>query len=50
MRALTLKSCDILMKLPMKGKIESLNAAVAGSVALYLAYLARSKDPKGLHK
>ena len=43
MRPLTAKSCDILMKLPMKGKIESLNAAVAGSVALYLAYLARSK-------
>jgi len=43
MRPLTAKSCDILMKLPMKGKIESLNAAVAGSVALYLTYLARTK-------
>ena len=43
MRPLTVKSCDILMKLPMMGKIESLNAAVAGSVALYLAYLARNK-------
>ena len=32
MRPLTAKSCDILMKLPMKG-----------SVALYLAYLARAK-------
>jgi 23S rRNA (guanosine2251-2'-O)-methyltransferase len=41
MRPLTVKSCDILMRLPMKGQIESLNAAVAGSVALYLAYLAR---------
>ncbi len=37
------KKCDIVLKLPMKGKIESLNAAVAGSVALYLAYLARQK-------
>lgn len=37
------KKCDILMKLPMKGKVESLNAAVAGSVALYLAYLARQR-------
>jgi len=27
----------------MRGKIESLNAAVAGSVALYLAFLARNK-------
>ncbi len=35
------KKCDILLKLPMKGRIESLNAAVAGSVALYLAYLSR---------
>ena len=43
MRPLTVKSCDILMKLPMKGQIESLNAAVAGSVALYLTYLARQK-------
>lgn len=38
---LTRKKCDVVLKLPMKGKIESLNAAVAGSVALYLAYLAR---------
>ena len=36
------KKCDIVLKLPMKGKIESLNAAVAGSVALYLAYLNRA--------
>jgi 23S rRNA (guanosine2251-2'-O)-methyltransferase len=36
------KKCDIVLKLPMKGRIESLNAAVAGSVALYLAYLSRS--------
>ena len=43
MRPLTRKSCDLLMKLPMQGEIESLNAAVAGSVALYLAYLARNK-------
>ncbi len=39
---LTRKKCDILLKLPMRGEIESLNAAVAGSVALYLAYLARN--------
>jgi 23S rRNA (guanosine2251-2'-O)-methyltransferase len=41
---LTRKKCDILLKLPMRGEIESLNAAVAGSVALYLAYLARIGD------
>ena len=45
MRRLTRESCDLLMKLPMEGQIESLNAAVAGSVALYLAYLERS-NPK----
>jgi 23S rRNA (guanosine2251-2'-O)-methyltransferase len=27
--------CDLLIRLPMRGHIESLNAAVAGSVALY---------------
>src|SRR5512138_600946 len=40
-RQLVRSKCDIVLKLPMRGKIESLNAAVAGSVALYLAYLAR---------
>lgn len=39
---LTRKKCDIVLKLPMRGRIESLNAAVAGSVALYLAYLNRN--------
>lgn len=43
MRSLVAKSCDILMKLPMVGQIESLNAAVAGSVALYMALMARQK-------
>ncbi|MDP2976829.1 MAG: 23S rRNA (guanosine(2251)-2'-O)-methyltransferase RlmB, partial [Anaerolineales bacterium] len=46
MRPLVRQSCDLLMKLPMVGKIESLNAAVAGSVALYLAYLARERKSK----
>lgn len=43
MRPLVRQSCDVLMSLPMQGKIESLNAAVAGSVALYLAYFARQR-------
>jgi len=42
-RQLIRSKCDIVLKLPMRGQIESLNAAVAGSVALYLAYLARNK-------
>ena len=43
MRQLVRKSCDLLLQLPMYGKIESLNAAVAGSIALYLAMQAREK-------
>lgn len=43
-RQLTRAKCDIVLKLPMRGQIESLNAAVAGSVALYLAYLARNNS------
>lgn len=41
MRQLVERSCDLLMRLPMRGKIESLNAAVAGSIALYLIWQAR---------
>ena len=41
-RQLTRAKCDIILQLPMRGQVESLNAAVAGSVALYLAYLART--------
>jgi len=41
-RQLTRSKCDIILQLPMCGQIESLNAAVAGSVALYLAYLNRN--------
>ena len=43
-RQLTRAKCDIVLKLPMGGRVESLNAAVAGSVALYLAYLARNNS------
>jgi 23S rRNA (guanosine2251-2'-O)-methyltransferase len=43
MRPLVRKSCDFILRLPMRGQIESLNAAVAGSVGLYLAYLTRNQ-------
>lgn len=36
-RRLVLERCDIVASLPLLGQIESLNAAVAGSVALYEA-------------
>lgn len=42
LRRLVRESCDVLLSLPMRGQIESLNAAVAGSVALYLAWQARN--------
>ena len=41
MRKLTRSSCDFLLKLPMRGEVDSLNAAVAGSIALYLVWQAR---------
>lgn len=44
MRSLVRKSCDQLLRLPMRGRIESLNAAVAGSIALYLAWEGRGYD------
>jgi 23S rRNA (guanosine2251-2'-O)-methyltransferase len=37
MRPLVRRSCDIVARLPMTGRMESLNAAVSGSIALYLA-------------
>lgn len=46
MRTLVRKSCDMLMRLPMHGKVESLNAAVAGSVALYFAWQGRGFNTK----
>jgi 23S rRNA (guanosine2251-2'-O)-methyltransferase len=53
MRLLVRKSCDLLVRLEMVGKVESLNAAVAGSIALYLArqkrnasYLAKNTQPR----
>ncbi|MGV8049147.1 MAG: 23S rRNA (guanosine(2251)-2'-O)-methyltransferase RlmB [Anaerolineaceae bacterium] len=41
LRELVRKSCDELLRLPMVGKVESLNAAAAGSIALYLVRQAR---------
>lgn len=41
MRHLIRQKCDFLGQLPMRGRVDSLNAAVAGSIALYLALQAR---------
>jgi 23S rRNA (guanosine2251-2'-O)-methyltransferase len=41
MRLLVHDSCDVLLRLPMRGQVESLNASVAGSVALYMTWQRR---------
>jgi 23S rRNA (guanosine2251-2'-O)-methyltransferase len=47
MRRLVKSSCDFLLALPMRGKIDSLNASVAGSIALYLVWEARGYRGRG---
>ncbi len=44
MRRLVRESCDFLVRLPMRGRVESLNAAVAGSVLLYAIWAARGYE------
>ncbi|MBN2469228.1 MAG: 23S rRNA (guanosine(2251)-2'-O)-methyltransferase RlmB [Anaerolineae bacterium] len=41
MRRLVRDTCDMLVTLPMRGHVESLNVATAGSIALYAAWQAR---------
>jgi 23S rRNA (guanosine2251-2'-O)-methyltransferase len=41
MRRLVRDTCDLLLSLPMRGKVASLNVATVGSVALYAAWQAR---------
>lgn len=41
MRRLVVETCDLLVRLPMRGHIGSLNVSVAGSIVLYEAWSAR---------
>ena len=41
LRRLVREKCDFLVKLPMRGRVGSLNAATAGSIVLYAAWQAR---------
>jgi len=41
LRELVRNKCDDLISLPQYGQLDSLNAAVAGSIALFLARQAR---------
>jgi 23S rRNA (guanosine2251-2'-O)-methyltransferase len=43
LRRLVREKCDQLISLPRLGKVDSLNAAVAGSIALYVMHTARTK-------
>ncbi|MFD3165027.1 23S rRNA (guanosine(2251)-2'-O)-methyltransferase RlmB [Herpetosiphon sp. NSE202] len=40
---LTRERCDLLLRLPMRGKVASLNAATAGSIILYHAWRVRAQ-------
>ena len=42
MRRLTAETCDLLVRIPMRGRIGSLNVSVAGSIVLYAAWSARA--------
>jgi len=44
MRRLVRERCDFLIRLPMRGRISSLNASVAGSIALYEIWRQRGSD------
>ena len=44
MRRLVRESCDFLVKLPMRGQVDSLNAAVAGSIVMYEILRQRMKN------
>jgi 23S rRNA (guanosine2251-2'-O)-methyltransferase len=42
MRPLVKKQCDVLMHIPQTGRINSLNASVAGAVVMYEVFRQRS--------
>ncbi len=41
MRRLVRETCDFLLRLPMRGRVESFNAAIAGSILIFEAWQAR---------
>ncbi len=47
MRRLTRETCDFLVKLPMCGSVSSLNAGVAGAIAMFEVLRQRNKAEKG---
>lgn len=45
LRRLVMDKCDLLVRIPMRGRINSLNVAVAGSLVLYQRPFAASNEP-----
>jgi 23S rRNA (guanosine2251-2'-O)-methyltransferase len=46
MRQLTRKTCDVLVRLPMLGAVESLNVSVASGICLYEALRQRTPSKR----
>jgi 23S rRNA (guanosine2251-2'-O)-methyltransferase len=46
MRRLTRESCDLLVRIPMKGEVESLNVSVAAGIVLFETARRRRAPPK----
>ncbi len=47
LRPLVRRRCEVVARIPMRGKISSLNASVAAGVVLYEALRQRNVDKKG---
>ena len=48
-RPLVKKNCDLLFSIPQTGKIDSLNASVAGAVVMYEVFRQREYNKKNVH-
>ena len=46
MRRLTRESCDLLVRIPMQGEVESLNVSVSAGVCLFESVRRRVKNPR----
>jgi 23S rRNA (guanosine2251-2'-O)-methyltransferase len=45
LRALTRKQCDVLIRIPQRPEVESLNVSVAGGLLMYAAFRAQAVSP-----
>jgi len=46
LRPMIRQECDFLVSLPMRGKVESLNVAVAGGIFLYELLRQKEQEPR----